>query len=96
MPRYTNHEPDEDDEYDAERDYDPDDLETYPEGLYDDDGPPVVPCKYCREEMFEDAEQCPNCGMYQSGEEPEKPRYGPGIIVLILALIVAAWMAFGG
>lgn len=98
MSRHTQHEHDEDDDdsYDAERDYDPDDLETYPEGLYDDDGPPVVPCRSCGKEMFEDTDECPHCGTYQSMEDAtQQPRYGPGIIVVILALILAIFMAFG-
>ena len=91
--------PDEEDdesfEYDADN-YDPDDPETYPQGLYDDDGPPVVPCRRCGEEMFEDVDLCPNCGTYQSAEEADqKPRFGPGVIVLILALIAALIMTLG-
>ena len=43
MPRYADD--DDSDEYDAYRDYDPDVPETYPQGLYDDDGPPLVPCR---------------------------------------------------
>lgn len=92
MPRY---EPD--DEYDAERDYDPDDPETYPDGLYDDDGPPTVACRKCGEEMIEDAEQCPHCGTWQSDEDAgqQNPRSTWISIMLILALLAALLMAVG-
>jgi predicted nucleic acid-binding Zn ribbon protein len=82
------------DEYDAERDYDPDDPETYPEGLYDDDGPPTVQCPYCRADILEDSEQCPKCGKYLSREDaPARSRGGAWVIVLILALLaVAMWV----
>ena len=99
MPRYTQHEPEDedDDSYDAERDYDPEDRETYPQGLYDDDGPPTVPCRHCREEMFEDAEQCPNCGMYQSEEEASgPPKSRTWIVLMALALLAAMIMMFLG
>ena len=67
MPR-TRDEPDEEDgwdesdDYDAYRDYDPEDSETYPEGIYNDDGPPLVNCPYCNEEIAEDSQRCPECG----------------------------------
>jgi hypothetical protein len=86
---------DESDEYDAERDYDPDDPETYPQGLYNDDGPPTVTCPHCQAEVFEDAERCPRCGNYLSREDaPAQPRGGAWVIVMILALLaVAMWVA---
>ena len=67
VARTRRDEPDEDepddwdgsDEYDAEHDYDPEDPETYPAGLYDDDGPPTDPVPALQADVFEDAEQCP-------------------------------------
>ena len=64
MPR-SRHEPadqdpddwEEADEHDAEHDYDPDDPETFPHGLYTDDGIPTVPCPHCGAEIIEDAER---------------------------------------
>ena len=92
MPRY---EPD--DEYDAEREYDPDDPETYPDGLYDDDGPPTVACRKCGAGMIEDAEQCPRCGTWQSDEDAgqSNSRSTWISIMLILALLAALMMAVG-
>ncbi len=87
-------EPDEDD-WDESDDYDPDDPETYPQGLYDDDGPPTVPCPYCRAEVIEDSEQCPRCGKYISEEDaPRESRGGAWVILMILALLAAAiWVS---
>jgi len=85
---------DESDEYDAERDYDPDDLDTYPEGVYDDGGPPTIACPHCRAEVFEDAEACPRCGTYLSREDAPRARGGAWVIVMILALLAAViWVA---
>jgi RNA polymerase subunit RPABC4/transcription elongation factor Spt4 len=83
------HDPDDDaDEYDAETDYDPDDPETYPAGVYADDGRAAVPCRHCRAEIDEDAEQCPKCGMYVTDEDatPEKKSaVWTALVVLALA-----------
>jgi hypothetical protein len=104
MSRRTRHEPDEDDdpdgsdEYDAYHDYDPDEPETYPSGLYDDDGPPLVPCPYCREEIVEDIERCPHCGNYLSKEDspPGEPKSRFWVVMMLLALLAAAFWTLGG
>jgi hypothetical protein len=96
MPRHAQHEPDDEDDWDSSDDYDPDDPETYPQGLNDDDGPALVPCRHCREEMYEDADQCSHCGMYQSAEEgtaTSPSRYW--IAVVLLVLFVASVMIMG-
>ncbi|MBX9627062.1 MAG: hypothetical protein K2X82_24890 [Gemmataceae bacterium] len=95
MPR-RRYEPDDEDgdgsdEYDAYRDYDPDDTDTYPEGVYDDDGPPEVPCPYCREMVAEDSPRCPNCGNSIS-QEDLPPLAGRGrvwAVLMALALLAA-------
>jgi hypothetical protein len=103
LPRSRPREPDDDDpedwddEYDAARDYDPDDPETYPEGLYVDNSPDTVPCPHCRAEIIEDAERCPRCGNYLSREEDAPARRGGGwIILMILALLAALVLVAGG
>jgi predicted nucleic acid-binding Zn ribbon protein len=85
MPRYTRDEPDDDDD------------ESYPDGVYDDDGPPTVECRKCGDEIYEDADQCPHCGTYQSDEDAgQGPRRSTWIsIMLILALLAALMMAVG-
>jgi hypothetical protein len=91
MPR--THDPDDEpdgDEYDAETDYDPDDPETYPAGVYADDERAVVPCPHCRAEIDEEAEQCPKCGMYISSEDaPPRRKSAVWIVVMVLALLAA-------
>jgi predicted nucleic acid-binding Zn ribbon protein len=95
MPREFDDEDEEDgaDDYDDD-DYDPDEPETYPQGLYDDDGPATVPCPHCGKEILEDSERCPSCGMYLSREDtPTRSRSGLWMIVAILALLaVLMWM----
>jgi hypothetical protein len=91
MPR--THDPDDEpdgDDYDAETDYDPEDPETYPAGLYVDDERAVVPCPHCRAEIDEEAEQCPKCGTYISSEDaPSERKSLVWIIVMVLALLAA-------
>ena len=92
MPRRRD-EPEEDDWGESD-DYDPDDPETYPQGLYADDGPPTVPCPHCRAEVFEDSEECPRCGKHLAREDaPAQSRGGAWVIVMILALLaVVMWV----
>ena len=99
----TRHQPEDEDEYDpsddydAYRDYDPDDPETYPEGLYADDGPPLVPCPYCQEEIAEESERCPECGNYISREDrPVERRSTTWFVLLVLILVVVAFWIVGG
>ncbi|MFM8272752.1 MAG: zinc-ribbon domain-containing protein [Gemmata sp.] len=70
------------DEYDAEFDYDPDDPETYPAGLYADNERAVAPCPHCRAEIDEESEQCPKCGTFLSAEDA--PRGGKSLVWLVL------------
>ena len=100
MPRRRPEPPDEDDddpsgEYDAYRDYDPDDEETYPEGLYNDDGPATVPCPYCKAEISEEAQWCPRCENHLSKEDaPPAGKSWFVVAAMVLALIAAAmWVA---
>ena len=100
MSRTRYDEPDDDegeyDEYDAEHDYDPDDPETYPAGLYADDERAVLPCPHCRAEIDEDAEQCPKCGMYLTGEDaPREGKSAAWIVLMALAFLAALAWVFG-
>lgn len=84
---------DEEEEYDAEHDYDP---ETYPAGLYADDGRDTVPCPHCRAAIDEEAEQCPRCGMYLSREDaPAEGKSPVWVILMLLALFAALVMVAG-
>jgi hypothetical protein len=97
MPR--THDPEEEpdgDDYDAETDYDPDDPETYPSGVYVDDERAVVPCPHCRAEIDEEAEQCPKCGMYVSEEDaPRQGKSAVWIVLMLLALLASLVWVLG-
>lgn len=102
-PRDPDDEPDDwSDGYDADRDYDPDDPDTYPEGLYaeGEEDPSAVPCPYCREDIDEDAVRCPRCGNYLSREDaPAGAASGSRgwvTVVMVLALLAAAMWVFAG
>ena len=89
MPRY-------DDEYDAYHDYDPDDPETYPEGLYADNDRDSVACRNCKAEIDEDAEQCPHCGHYVTREDDTPAsKSNFWIVLMLLALVAASLWAIG-
>jgi hypothetical protein len=100
MPRTRHDEPDEDgDDYDAETDYDPDDPETYPAGLYVDNDRALVRCPHCRAEIDEESEQCPKCRMFISKEDEAQPREKKSvvwIVLMILAMLAALSWALGG
>jgi predicted nucleic acid-binding Zn ribbon protein len=96
--RYDEPDEDEDEDSDWEPDedhYDPDEPETYPHGLYDDDGPPTVPCPHCGADILEDSEQCPKCGSYVSKEDAPA---GSGksaawwVLVLLALAVVLMWI----
>jgi hypothetical protein len=97
VARTRTDEPDDDeegDDYDAETDYDPDDPETYPAGVYVDDERALVPCPHCRAEIDEESEQCPKCGMFISKEDaPSGGKSSVWVILLTLALLAAIVLA---
>jgi hypothetical protein len=95
--RHDELEDDDGDDYDAETDYDPDDPETYPAGLYVDDEPALIPCPHCRAEIDEESEQCPRCGMYISREDaPNETRSPLWVVLMALALLSALALALAG
>ncbi len=82
MPRWD----DVDDE-----DWDDDDD---PDALHDPDEIPLVPCPYCRREILEDAERCPECGHYISREDapPERKPWWIILGVIVCLYVVWRWM----
>lgn len=96
MPRTHRDEEDEEDEdWGDGDDYDPDDPETYPAGLYDDDGPATVPCPHCRAEILEDSERCPRCGEYLSREDAPAKMSNTAWAVLVLMLVAVVLTVLG-
>jgi uncharacterized paraquat-inducible protein A len=78
------------DEFEADDDLD---ESEYPD---DDDSDETVPCPYCREPVYEDAERCPRCGHYLSREDA--PRRRPWWLVagVVLCLTAVAWWVVRG
>jgi predicted nucleic acid-binding Zn ribbon protein len=77
--------------------YQPDDDEDddLPDGVYDDDEPPTVPCPYCREPLPEDAQYCSRCEKYISAEDAPPARKPTWIVIgLLVCLLLAIMMAF--
>ena len=67
---------DDEEEEDQEWDDDDDDLST-------------ITCPYCRAEIYEEAEQCPECGEYISSEDrAARYQWQPRWIVLTAALLL--------
>lgn len=90
---------DEEEEDDFDEDvYDPDDPETYPDGVYADPELPTIACPHCGEEILEESQRCPSCGKYLSEEDVSKQsRSRPWLIVTILALLsVLLWIFVRG
>ena len=67
------------------RDFDPDDIDGEEEG-WDDE---TMPCPHCREAVYDDAESCPNCGLYLSTEDAphRKPWWLVTGVVACLAMV---------
>ncbi len=80
------------------RQNDDDDLDDdeYPEpNLGDEDSVDTVPCPYCQQAVFEDAERCPHCENYLSREDaplliPPWLRVG-ALLALAAALTWVFW-----
>lgn len=63
----------------------------------DEEDDATVPCPYCRQEIYEDAERCPHCGRYISEEDaPSSPKPWWIIVGALLCLLVIwYWIASG-
>lgn len=75
-----------------EDDWEDDDVEDWDEDSEDT----TYPCPYCKADVYEDAERCPNCGKYLSDEDaPPASRPWWFVIALILALGMVLLWTFG-
>jgi hypothetical protein len=57
----------------------------------DDEDDETVPCPYCREPVYEDAERCPGCGHYLSREDAPWRRpwwLVAGVVVCLLVILM--------
>ena len=59
-----------------------------------DDDDTTVPCPYCHEPVYDDAEQCPSCRRYVSRED--MPSHRPLWVVLgaVLCLLMTLFWVF--
>ena len=78
--------------------WDDDELNDFDDGVdLDEDEETTLPCPYCGEAVYDDAEQCPACGHYLSEEDaPRKSK--PWWILIGVAIsiaIVIGWVLFG-
>ncbi len=78
------------------RDYDPDDTDGEDEDWSEDpdDDDETIPCPHCRRPIYEEAERCPNCGVYLSRED--SPSRKPWWLVLgvMACLSIVIWWIF--
>jgi hypothetical protein len=51
----------------------------------------TLPCPYCGEEIYEDAQRCPHCGQYVSTEDRPVARQPWWIIIAALAVMYAVY-----
>lgn len=58
----------------------------------DDEDDDTVPCPYCGKPVYEDAERCPNCERYISGEDAPPVRKPLWIVVGAVAALVVVYM----
>jgi predicted nucleic acid-binding Zn ribbon protein len=59
----------------------------------EDEDDEEVPCPYCRQPVYEDAERCPGCGAYLSREDaPRRHRWWLVIGVLLCLAVVLSWI----
>lgn len=62
----------------------------------DDDDKATVPCPYCRQPVYEDAEYCANCQEYISLEDAPPEQKPPWIVITVLLLLssMLLWILF--
>lgn len=74
-----------------------DDDDDLPDGVYHDDELATVACPYCRRQILEDADRCPYCENYISADDrPAAPKSNVWVVLMVLALLAAAFWVFGG
>lgn len=72
---------------------DDEDFENDVDDETDEDGDDTIPCPNCREPVFDDAEQCPHCGEYLTGETARQGPKPTWIIVTVVVLLIALAVA---
>jgi hypothetical protein len=87
-------EPDEDDDW-WKRGRSPDEELDDEDLVEDADGEMVIPCPHCGEDVYDDAEQCPACGSWITGEERAwtgRPSWFVVLGVIVALLTILTWI----
>ena len=80
-----------DDELDEDDEYDVDEADG------DDDEDVTIPCPYCRRQIHEDAERCPDCEQYISAEDsPSQPKPWWIVAGVVVCLVILLWWVVAG
>ena len=62
----------------------------------EDDGDDTVPCPYCGAAIHEEAERCPHCESYISGEDaPSSVPVWVKLTALVCLLVAVGWAVRG-
>jgi hypothetical protein len=72
------------------------DEDEFSEKNDDDDPTETVTCHSCGAEVYEDAEQCPYCGMYLTADTSPWSGRSPWWVVLALLGLIATVLALMG
>lgn len=66
-------------------------------GAIDPDDDATLPCPACGAEIYDDAERCPECGLYLTREDQPRSTAPVWIVVtaVLCLMIVALWVLFG-
>lgn len=79
----------------ADDDFDDDDHSGF--DTSGDDQDTTLPCPHCGEDVYDDAEQCPQCGRYLSREEaPTGSRSWWIVIGVAVCLVIVILWVLGG
>ena len=71
--------------------FDDDDDDEIDYSLRDEDDGDTIACPHCGQDVFDDAEQCPNCGMYLSEEDAPARRWPWWMWVGLAGALFVAW-----
>jgi hypothetical protein len=79
-----------DDPDDEPEDWQPGDDEEYVPDEGDDD--PTLPCPFCKEPIYDQAERCPHCGKYITAEDVPATRKPLWIIIGAILCLFAVYL----
>jgi hypothetical protein len=76
------------------RDFGPDDIDDDEDWGEDPDEETTMPCPRCREPVYDDAERCPYCGSYLTGEDAPDRKPWWLLVGVVASLSMVAWWIF--